>query len=69
MKKAMENLRWVAYEEYSYKDDESDEEEVRANDLSDSSETDNKTDEEVSTPNSQVAHDDGSESAESGEEG
>lgn len=52
MKKAMENLRWVAYEEYSYAQSDSDEEEVKANDITDSTETDDKTDEEISARNS-----------------
>lgn len=40
MKKAMESLRWVAYEEYSYAQSDSDEDVVKANDVSESSDTD-----------------------------
>jgi hypothetical protein len=49
MKKAMANLRWVAFEEYTYKTDESEDEEVRrANDITESTETDDKTEDDVS---------------------
>jgi hypothetical protein len=72
MNKAMENLKlvnlkWVAYDEYVSKDDdESDEELGKVNDISESSETDDKTDEDVSARSCKV---DGSESAESDGEG
>lgn len=68
MKKAMESLRWVAYEEYvECSKGDSDDEEVKANDITESSGTDDRTDDdEVSEANSK---DDDSESAESVEEG
>lgn len=62
MKKAMENLRWVAYEEYSYATEDSEDEEVKANDATDSIETEVKTEDEISARN--LEDDDGSESAE-----
>lgn len=58
----MENLRWVAYEEYSYAEDDSEDEELKANDATDSTETDVKTEDEISARN--LEDDDGSESAE-----
>jgi hypothetical protein len=49
MKKAMANLRWVAFEEYTYRDEESEDDEVRrANDITESTETDDKTEDDVS---------------------
>lgn len=57
----MEKLRWVAYEEYSYDEHSSEDDEVKAK--SDSSdENDDKTDDEVSAHSSRSG---GSESAES----
>lgn len=62
MKKAMESLRWVAYEEVCGSlRDEDDDEEVKPNDTTESTETDDKTDEDVSARSSQ---DGDSESAE-----
>lgn len=46
VKNAMENLRWVAYEEYTYTEDASDEEVIKPNDT-----TDSETDEDVSAGN------------------
>lgn len=67
MKKAMESLRWVAYEEYSYAQSDSDEDVVKANDESDSSESSEiKTDREVSSQN---LDSEGSEETESDDEG
>lgn len=66
MKKAMEKLRWVAFEEYTYACNESDDEEAKANDLTESTETDEKTDEEISARSSD---DESSESAEFEDEG
>lgn len=67
MKKAMENLRWVAYEEFSYADDDSEDEVIKANDATDSTESDGKTEDEISARN--LEDDDGSESAEFETEG
>lgn len=62
----MEKLRWVAYEEYSYDDNSSDDDDVKLNDESDSDETEYKTDDEVSARSPKG---DDSESAESEGEG
>lgn len=66
MKKAMEKLRWVAFEEYTYARRESEDEEAKANDLTESTETDEKTDEEITVRSSD---DENSESAEFEDEG
>lgn len=50
MKKASD-LRWVAYEEYSYAQSDSDDDVVKANDVSSSSDSDGETDREVSARN------------------
>lgn len=39
MKKAMESLRWVAYEEFTYAPEESGDEDAKVNDTTDSSST------------------------------
>lgn len=46
MKKAMASLRWVAYEEFAYAQDDSGDEEAKVNDKTDSSssEVDDKAD-------------------------
>lgn len=63
----MENLKWVAYEEFTYALNDSDDDEVKANDTTESSETDDKTDEEISARSSE--EDAESESAECEDEG
>lgn len=69
VRNAVENLRWVAYEEYvAYDHNDSDEDEVKRNDITESSETDEKTDDEVSELSSEH-DDDNSESADFEEEG
>lgn len=46
MNKALDSLRWVAYEEFvSCAKDDSDDDEAKANDITDSTETDIKTEE------------------------
>lgn len=69
VKNAMNSLRWVAYEEYTYDCDVTDDEQIKKNDLTDSSETDEKTDDGVSELSSEEHDDSSSESAESEEEG